>query len=208
MAVVQELVVDESKVKRAVQSGIPLTITTFTLPHEIEVYIEQVLEVFLRLVHQERLKDYIVYCVQELAVNAKKANTKRIYFLEQGLDLANPADYKQGMISFKTDTLGNIGHYLQLQKEQGLYVKLVLQNKRNIIFIEVRNNVVVTKTELIRIHDKLARSRQYNNMEDALSQVLDDSEGAGLGLVILVLMLKKMGLDEDCFDILGTDKET
>jgi len=41
-----------------------------------------------------------------------------------------------------------------------------------------------------------------------MSQVLDDSEGAGLGLVILVLMLKKMGLDEDCFDILGTDKET
>jgi putative nucleotidyltransferase with HDIG domain len=67
---------------------------------------------------------------------------------------------------------------------------------------------VVTKTELIRIHDKLARSRQYENLEDALSQVLDDSEGAGLGLVILVLMLKKMGLDEDCFDIVGTEKET
>jgi putative nucleotidyltransferase with HDIG domain len=68
--------------------------------------------------------------------------------------------------------------------------------------------VAVTKTELIRIHDKIARSRQYNTLEDALSQVLDDSEGAGLGLVIMVLMLKKMGLDEDCFDITGTDKET
>jgi putative nucleotidyltransferase with HDIG domain len=208
MAAVQELVVDESKVKRAVQSGIPLTITTFTLPHEIEVYIEQVLEVFLRLVGQEKLKDYLVYCVQELTVNAKKANTKRVYFAERGLDLSNPEDYKQGMTSFKADTLDNIGHYLQLQKEQGLYIKLILQNKKNIIFIEVRNNVAVTKTELIRIHDKLARSRQYDSMEDALSQVLDDSEGAGLGLVILVLMLKKMGLDEDCFDILGTAAET
>jgi putative nucleotidyltransferase with HDIG domain len=61
---------------------------------------------------------------------------------------------------------------------------------------------------MFRIHEKLARSRQYNNLEEALSQVLDDSEGAGLGLVILVLMLKKMGLDEDCFDILATEKET
>ncbi|MDR1100723.1 MAG: HDOD domain-containing protein, partial [Treponema sp.] len=84
----------------------------------------------------------------------------------------------------------------------------ILQIKKNIIHIEVRNNVAVTKTELIRIHDKLARSRQYSSLEDAFAQVLDDSEGAGLGLVILVLMLKKMGLDEDCFDILGTDKET
>ncbi|MDR0601211.1 MAG: HDOD domain-containing protein [Treponema sp.] len=205
---VQELVVDEAKVKKAVQSGIPLTITTFTLPHEIELYIEQVITVFLRLVDQDKLKDYVVYCVQELSVNAKKANTKRVYFNERGLDLSNPDDYKEGMANFKENTLNNIAHYLQLQKDQGLYIKLIFQIKNNIIHIEVRNNVAVTKTELIRIHDKLARSRQYNNLEDALSQVLDDSEGAGLGLVILVLMLKKMGLDEDCFDITGTEKET
>jgi putative nucleotidyltransferase with HDIG domain len=204
----QQLVVDETKIKKAVQSGIPLTITTFTLPHEIEVYIEQVINVFLKLVEQEKLKDYIVYCVQELAVNAKKANTKRVYFMERGLDLANSEDYKEGMAGFKENTLSNIAHYLQLQKEKGLYIKLILQVKNNIINVEVRNNVAITKTELIRIHDKMARSRQYDNLEDALSQVLDDSEGAGLGLVILILMLKKMGLDEDCFDILGTDKET
>jgi putative nucleotidyltransferase with HDIG domain len=208
MAVAHELVVDEAKVKKAVQLGIPLTITTFTLPHEIELYIEQVLTVFLQEAEQGKLKDYIVYCVQELAVNAKKANTKRVYFIERGLDLSNPTDYKEGMSSFKETTLNNIAHYLQLQKDRGLYIKLILQVKKNIIYIEVRNNVAVTKTELIRVHDKLARSRQYNSLEDALAQVLDDSEGAGLGLVILVLMLKKMGLDEDCFDILATERET
>jgi putative nucleotidyltransferase with HDIG domain len=208
MATPQELVVDDAKIKKAVQSGIPLTITTFTLPHEIEVYVEQVLTIFLRQVDQEKLRDYIVYCVQELAVNAKKANTKRVYFTERGLDLANPEDYKLGMTTFKDDTLGNIGHYLQLQKDKGLYIKLIFQVKKTIIYIEIRNNIAITKTELVRIHDKLARSRQYNSLEDALSQVLDDSEGAGLGLVILVLMLKKMGLDEDCFDIMGTDTET
>jgi hypothetical protein len=67
----RELIVDEVKVRKAVQAGVPLTITTFTLPHEIEIYIEQVLAIFLQEVHQEKLKDYIVYCVQELAVNAK-----------------------------------------------------------------------------------------------------------------------------------------
>ncbi|MDR1210767.1 MAG: HDOD domain-containing protein, partial [Spirochaetaceae bacterium] len=208
MSAAHELVVDEEKIKKAVQNGIPLTITTYTLPHEIEIYIEQVLTVFLRTAGQEKLKDYVVYCVQELAVNAKKANTKRVYFMERGLALDDPEDYKLGMINFKEETLGNITHYLRLQKEKGLYIKLSLQIKKNIIHIEIRNNVVITKTELIRIHDKLARSRQYNNLEDALSQVLDDSEGAGLGLVILVLMLKKIGLDEDCFDILATEKET
>jgi len=208
MAAAQELTVDVSKIKKAVLSGIPLTITTYTLPHEIEVYIEQVLEAFLRELGQEKLKDYMSYCVRELAVNAKKANTKRVYFMERGLDLSVPDDYKVGMENFKTDTLENIAHYLQLQKDKGLYIKLIFHVKGNIINLEIRNNVAVTKTELIRIHDKLARSRQYNSLEEALTQVLDDSEGAGLGLVILVLMLKKVGLDEDCFDILGTETET
>jgi putative nucleotidyltransferase with HDIG domain len=204
----QALVVDEAKVKKAIQLGIPLTITTFTLPHEIETYIEQIISVFLKQLQQEKLRDYVVYCVQELAVNAKKANTKRVYFMERGLDIANPDDYKAGMAEFKENTLSNIAHYRQLQQEKGLYIKLILQIKNNIIYVEIRNNVSTTKTELIRIHDKLARSRQYNTLEEAMSQVLDDSEGAGLGLVILVLMLKKMGLNEDCFDVLGTDKET
>lgn len=208
MAVSQELVVDVSRIKKAINSGIPLTITTYTLPHEIEMYIEEVLEAFLKELGQEKLKDYLSYCLRELAVNAKKANTKRIYFQERGLDLNNPEDYKLGMANFKQETMDNIAHYLQLQKEKGLYIKIILHVKAQIINLEVRNNVAITKTELIRIHDKLARSRQYNSLEEALTQVLDDSEGAGLGLVILVLMLKKIGLDEDCFDIVASDTET
>jgi putative nucleotidyltransferase with HDIG domain len=208
MATTQDLVVDVSRIKKAINSGIPLTITSYTLPHEIEVYIEEVLEAFLKELGQEKLKDYLSYCLRELAVNAKKANTKRVYFMERGLDLNNPEDYKLGMANFKQETMENIGHYLQLQKEKGLYIKVILHVKAQIINLEVRNNVAITKTELIRIHDKLARSRQYNSLEEALTQVLDDSEGAGLGLVILVLMLKKIGLDEDCFDIVASDTET
>ncbi|MCL2802014.1 MAG: HDOD domain-containing protein [Treponema sp.] len=203
-----ELVVDEEKIKKAIQSGLPLTITTYTLPKEIEIYIEQVIDAFLRQMDQIKLKDYIVYCVQELVVNAKKANTKRVYFTERGLDINDEKDYASGMENFKEETISNIAHYLKLQKEQGLYIKVILQIRRNTIHIEIRNNVTATKMEQLRIQDKMARSRQYNNLEDAFSSILDDSEGAGLGLVILVLMLKKMGLDDDAFIIKTADKYT
>ncbi|MCL2265660.1 MAG: HDOD domain-containing protein [Treponema sp.] len=203
-----ELVVDEDKIKKAIQSGLPLTITTYTFPKDIEIYIEQVIDVFLKQVNQSKLKDYIVYCVQELVVNAKKANTKRVYFDERGLDLNSERDYKEGMERFKEITIGNISHYMQLQKEKGLYIKVILQIKRNTINLEIRNNVKINRTELLRIHDKMARSRQYENLEDALTHVLDDSEGAGLGLVILILMLKKIGFDDEAFTIISTEKQT
>lgn len=208
MSSTSELVVDEEKIKKAIQSGLPLTITTYTLPKEIEIYIEQVVDSFLKHMNQSKLKDYVVYCVQELVVNAKKANTKRVYFMERGLDINDPEDYKIGMASFKEETLNQIGHYLQVQKEKGLFIKVNLQVKRNTIHIEIRNNVTATRMEQIRIQDKMARSRQYGNLEEALSSVLDDSEGAGLGLVILVLMLKKIGLDDTCFTIKTTEKYT
>ncbi|HUW69660.1 MAG TPA: HDOD domain-containing protein [bacterium] len=203
-----ELVVDVPKIKKAAHSAIPLTITTYTLPHEIEVYIEEVLEVFLGELGQAKLKDYLVYCLRELAVNAKKANTKRVYFETKGLDLKIPSDYEEGMRSFKSDTMENIAFYLQKQKEKQYYIKVIFQARGSNVLLEVRNNSEMTKTEYLRIQDKLAHSRKYNSLEEAMSQVLDASEGAGLGLVILVLMLKKMSLDEDCFDIHTDNGET
>ncbi|MDR0663115.1 MAG: HDOD domain-containing protein [Spirochaetaceae bacterium] len=202
------LVVDEAKIKKSVLDGIPLTITTYTLSHEMEAYIGKVLTSFLKYAGHENLCDYIEYCTLELAVNAKKANTKRVYFTEKNLDINDAEQYREGMRGFKKDTFENMPHYLKLQKDKGFYIKVNMLYSRDFIQIEVRNNVVVSKMELIRIHEKIARSRQYNSLEDAFSQVLDDSEGAGLGLVVLVLMLKKMSLDEDSFDITGTPVET
>jgi len=201
-------VVDEAKIKKAILSGLPITISTFTLTNEVKIYMENVISTFLRSVGQERLKNHISYCVHELAANAKKANVKRVYFVDRGLDLSNSEDYKEGMKYFKEATLNNVAYYLRLQKEKDLYIKLVLQIRKDIIHIEIRNNVAATRIELIRIHDRLARTRQYKTLDEALSQVFDDTEGAGLGLVILVLMLKKIGLDEDCFDVSVSDNET
>jgi len=203
-----ELVVDVAKIKKAAHSAIPLTITTYTLPHEIEVYIEEVLEVFLAELGQARLKDYLVYCLRELAVNAKKANTKRVYFEIKGLDLSSPSEYEEGMRSFKADTMENIAYYLQKQKEKQYYIKIIFQARGSNVVLEVRNNAALTRTEYLRIQDKLAHSRKYETLEEAMTQVLDASEGAGLGLVILVLMLKKMSLDEECFDIYTDSGET
>jgi len=199
-----ELAVDDKKIKKAIQSGLPMTVTTYTLPKEIEAYIEQIIDSFLTQMDQIKLKDYIVYCVRELVTNAKKANTKRVYFMERGLDINKQNDYNLGMQKFKEDTLSNIDYYLQLQKQKGLFIKVMLQIKKNTIYIEIRNNSKATRTEQLRIQDKMARSRQYDTMEDALTYVLDDSEGAGLGLIILVLMLKRIGLDDECFSILTT----
>jgi putative nucleotidyltransferase with HDIG domain len=200
--------VDQEQIKRAASSSVPLSFKTFTLPHETEEFLEEVLTSFLEELGSPAIKDQLAYCLRELAVNAKKANTKRAYFQEKELDLNNPADYAKGMATFKEDTLENIQHYLQKQKEMGLYIKIVFQSRGKTFTVGVRNNVEITKIEQIRIFDRIARSRAFSSMEEAFATVLDNSEGAGLGIVILMLMLKKIGLDEEAFSIDVENGET
>jgi putative nucleotidyltransferase with HDIG domain len=202
------LEVDVEKIKRSIQGSVPLTIKLFSIPHDIELYLERMLESFLIELGQEKLKDRLAYCMREIAFNAQKANTKRVYFKEKGLNIADKDDYESGMAHFKDETLENIHYYLQKQKEHGYYIKIVLQKRGNNFDIIVKNNVEITKTEQIRVFDRIARARAFNNVEDAPASLIDNSEGAGLGIIIIILMLKKIGLSEDCFDIDFRDGET
>lgn len=200
--------IDHAKIRMAIQSGIPLSVTTYTLPHDMEIYMSEILTAFLQELGQDHMTQYLVYCLNELITNAKKANTKRVFFKEKGLDINNSYDYQRGMESFKSETLNNISHYLELQKKQGLYIQLLLQFRNNKIKLEVHNNSELTVFEYKRIHDKLARAEMFDSIEHALNQILDNSEGAGLGLVIMVLMLKKLGMHSNCFQTICENKET
>ena len=204
----QKVTLDISKIKMAIRAGIPLSITTYTLPREMSEYMEEVLASFLSELGQEHMGTYLKYCLNELVTNAKKANTKRLYFRDKKLDLFNDEEYKRGMQNFKEDTLNNIRYYLNLQKQAGLYVKLILQTRNNRIKIEVRNNSELTFSEYKRMHDKLSRAQQYTSVDQAMTQIIDQSEGAGLGIIIMILMLEKIGLTEENFQILCENGET
>lgn len=208
MVYMSDTTLSTTKIQRAVQAGVPLSITTYTLPHQMELYMAEVLTAFLKELNQEGMTEYMIYCLNELTTNAKKANTKRVYFKEKGLDIKNPSDYENGMTDFKSDTLENIRYYLQLQKNAGLYVKLILQHSRDKIKIEVRNNADLTPHEYKRIHDKITRAQQYSSVEEAFTSAVDATEGAGLGLIIMVLMLAKIGAGQDCLQVFCENGET
>ena len=200
--------IDRTKVQQAAQKSVPITVKTYSLPNKTELQLGEILELFLKEMGQEELKDSLFYCLRELAVNAKKANTKRVYFTELNLDISDDEEYERGMEEFKQATLDNIQHYLKKQKELGLYIKTIFHTKADKLYIYVVNNTEMTRKEQMRVYDRIARSRAFGNMEEAIATVLDDSEGAGLGIIIMMLMLKKMGLDEDAFDIDTENGET
>ncbi len=199
---------DIEKIRTAVNLHTPVEITSYTLPRNMENYMQETLRKFLVECRQEYLTEQLSFSLGELLTNSKKANTKRVYFKEKNLDITDEADYNRGMESFKSDTLSNIGHYLSIQKKQGLYIKLLLQMTSDFIKVEIRNNSVLTVFETERIQEKIRKARQYNSMEEVYMDILDQTEGSGLGIIIMILMLQKVGLSSENYQIFSVGNET
>lgn len=201
-------VIDENKVKTALKLNLPIEITTYTLPRNMERYINDVVTCYLKESHLDYVLEYIKFCLGELLTNAKKANTKRVYFHEKKLDINNQNEYDKGMETFKTDTLSNIEYYLEEQKKEGYYIKVLLQKTEKDILVEVRNNARLTTFENAKIQDKINSVKKYDNVQEVLTKVIDQSEGAGLGIIIVILMLQKAGMTKDNYNVYTNDNET
>ena len=199
---------DKEAILSAIKNETPFVITTYKLTAEKMSYVNSAVSFFFSSLGMEEFIDHVTYCIQELATNAKKANTKRVYFKERGLNLFDDNQYEQGMKDFKEETLSNIAHYLALQEEQNLYIKISMQKKGDEIILETRNNCLLTKFESIRILEKLEHSKHIASSQEAFDQILDNSEGAGLGIIIMMLMLKKSGINEDNLTFIQGKDET
>lgn len=200
--------VDVEKIRSSIKLHTPIEITSYTLPRNMEIYIQQVMDTFLTECHQNHMIGYLNFCLDELLTNSKKANTKRVYFKQRNLDVNNREDYEKGMKTFKEDTLNNIDYYLTEQKKAGLYIKFQIQLIDDFIKIEIKNNSLLSPMEKERIDEKLASVVNYSTERDALEKLLDQTEGAGLGIIIIILMLEKIGLKLEDYKVFTTDTDT
>ena len=197
---------DVENIKVAVKSRQPVDFFCYTLTPEQKERFLKILKVFLEECNQDYLFNYLSYCLFELLDNASKANAKRVYFKEHNLNIDNEQDYKNGMKAFKENLDENTLHYEEELEAIHLEVHLLL-TADDIITITVSNNTKITDNELRRIKEKIEKTKVYNSMADAMNDI-DQTEGSGLGIITVLIMLKKMGLASENLKFKTTDNET
>ena len=193
-------------IKNAVKSRQPVDFYCYSLTPEQKDRFLKILQVFLQECEQDYLFNYLSYCLFELLDNASKANAKRIYFKEHNLNINDEQDYKNGMKDFKETLDENAQHYETALEEGKLQVHLQLSTD-DVISITVSNNTKITESEYKRIKDKIEKTKVYNTMADAVNDI-DQTEGSGLGIITVLIMLKKLGLASDHLKFKTTDSET
>jgi putative nucleotidyltransferase with HDIG domain len=144
------------------------------------------------------LLETLITIIREIIFNAFKANLKRIYFDKSGIDINDSAQYDQAMKNFKEDYLYNLdGIESEVTTNQNYYIQITFELTNELLNIEVFNNVQIVKEEFERITSRINQSKVSQNLADAYNDVYDPTEGAGLGLVLMVFLLRNSGIGAD-----------
>ncbi|MCS6971661.1 MAG: hypothetical protein NZL89_01425 [Leptospiraceae bacterium] len=193
---------------KAIRNEHRLRIRTYGFIPATEYFVRDVIKKILTQYHRPELSSPIAMITKELAVNAAKANFKRIIFHEHGVNLNDPNDYERGMRIFRAAISDRMSHeYGRKAKEAELHIQALFDFNPDRIIIKIRNNLGMTRQEESRVRDKLREAMQCTDVADFLADHVDETEGAGLGLALSIAMLKSTGIDPHLLTV-KTDNES
>ncbi len=188
-----------------VTNGKYLTLKTHRMTGMVEKHIQHAVESILDKSKQPSLVTTIYTILKELVINGCKANQKRIFFDERGLDITNTDDYVAGNAEYKKIFSEDMAlEYGLKARTRGFYVVIDFHFDDTGMTLEVVNNTSVASQEEAVVREKLKKAMGYNDiaefyMEQAMSE--DGDEGAGLGIALIIILLKGEGIDPNLFRI-------
>ncbi len=200
---------DMSIVLSCIAKGIPYEHTLRSPSLESRNLVKNITNEYLKKINHENYFNLLSICMEEIISNSVKANIKRAYFISNNLDINNHDDYEKGMKTFKENGVGNMKDPAFVEKinNMGLYVKISFQIIDNGLYITARNNSVISKEEIERINKKLKLS-ENKTPEEIFMNSVDQTEGAGLGIIMSKKIMSQISSTKDCFEIRATDTET
>lgn len=149
----------------------------------------------------------IYSCIKELISNATKANAKKI-LMEEGV-IRNPDDTEE--VVRKVRSILNEKSLLEYgikAKQHKMSTRIYLKVYKKHLFIEVINNIPLTKKDMAKVNDRIKKSSRYDNIAEYFMDNPDpEAEGMGLGLSMVVVLLKNINITHRNF-VLTTDGTT
>ncbi|MCB1324540.1 MAG: HDOD domain-containing protein [Leptospiraceae bacterium] len=154
------------------------------------------------------LENVIMTLLRECVANAVKANLKRAYFDRHAADITSASEYEQLIQDFKQNGVANLEDHIPAMNDLGLKVKVHLETNEHGLRLIIQNNAGMTPEELQRAKERVSVAGRLESVVDAFDEFADEEEGAGLGLILNMLLLKKSGIDPKNFQIASDQANT
>lgn len=199
----------EKNLEVAINSGHIIKLISYSMSDDVEKKLDSIIDSILIKYGKEDLKSMIYTCVKELAINGTKANLKRLFFEEKGLNILEEKDYEKGVQLYKSVMdEKNAMQYGLVAKDHGLFVRISFYHDEDGLRIEVMNNTLMTMQEERRLREKLAKTMTYNDLIEFYMENADNTEGAGMGMALIITLIKSSGIDPNLFRIITSGAET
>lgn len=201
--------VSEACIQEAVRAGRPIGVRFYALGRDTERVIEKILHGILD--HREKM-DLVapVYtALKEMTINGSKANLKRIIFREHRLGFGSDEEYERGMRKFR-ESLDEalVLDYARRGRKLGLKVEALFFYDQQHLRIEVVNNVAIDPREEKTLREKFARAMKMETLEEYFLNMDTATEGAGMGIGMVVIMFKQLGIDPHGFTISSNHRDS
>ena len=189
------------------------TVFAYAITDDVE---NQVKDIISHILREHRCPDLfapIYTSVKELIINAIKANYKNIFFENYSprSGLEKLFDYKTGLQLFQLElNRENAGYLERIARREEIKAEITLWAKDDILHVEVANPVMMTEIELNNVKKKLSDAESCRDIAEYFLHNIDDPlrEGAGLGLILIMMMLKSLSAPEDSLAISSEGNRT
>ncbi len=150
------------------------------------------------------LSEITLVALKEIISNCSKANGKRIFFDERKLDINNLDEYARGMRLFSEEALAAWETFRKRAAvNKKYYIKLFVEKEPAALVFTIENNVQVHPIEWDRIRKKIQSYRTHRDLNRAFAEIRDESEGAGLGIFLVMSLLENAGIPPDNYRLVS-----
>lgn len=203
-----ENVAHREDILQRINAGETVQFHMFSLGDSMERQLDFTIAAVLKKYARESLQATIYTCIKELIINATKAAARLAYFHDHGLDPNDPGDIFQANESMRgrLDEAW-IKKYGALAKELGHVTLVRIHHEPAGLRLDV-TNPKMRATEEERVRRRLARGMTYDDLVAFYMEHGDQTEGEGLGLMMVLLLLRAEGINPHYFRMGVIDDRT
>ena len=193
------------------------TYRTHSNDTEFKCSLQSDLDMLLDKYGMLRLRMPLMTCINELVVNAIKANYKNLYF-EQYSPQNNALElipYHKALQLFKLElSTRRIDYFENLARKKDVAVTLTMSIEQfgsdEYLQILVENPAEMTQIEIENVQKKFKVAECYRNITEYFEETETDpnKEGAGLGIIFIIMMMKNLEIAPEHLSITSAENRT
>lgn len=186
------------------KDGNKTSISFYTLNNRAENSVRNELENVFKAGNMLEMQDLIYTCIKELMVNASKTNIKKTFLVETNITEDDKERYKTAKKGIKKLMNDRYFTYLKPKLEKHSHDVIVdIESLNNGIIITVKNSTPMLKDEETKLRHilKIAMNNDLSDLASFYSDDADDAEGATLGMMLIINLLREMNINPNLFRI-------